>query len=135
MANGMPLPDDISQADPESGYDPSYPWRDRDPRFYNDIVYDGVKVIQGSLGSLDADDRYANMQTGGSYRDVVDGSRTGYANRKLIPIEANDQDNAHDYGRNLHMMVSYMRLADVYLMYAESALMGYGSPTGAAPGY
>ena len=28
-----------------------------------------------------------------------------------------------------------MRLADVYLMYAESALMGYNSPTGKDPGF
>ena len=34
------------------------------------------------------------------------------------------------YGYALHLMVPYMRLADVYLMYAEAALMGYGSPTG-----
>lgn len=135
MANGLPLPNDIKQADPESGYDPNFPWRGRDPRFYNDIVYDGLMVVQGSMGGRPADDKWANLFTGGSYRDVVGGSRTGYANRKFIPITANEIDNGHGYSNSLHIMVPYMRLADIYIMYAEAALMGYGSPTAIAPAY
>lgn len=33
----------MTQADPESGYDPAYPWKNRDPRFYKTIMFDGVK--------------------------------------------------------------------------------------------
>ncbi len=33
------------------------------------------------------------------------------------------------------MHLSYMRLADVYLMYAEAVLQGYGSATSSVPGY
>lgn len=128
MANGMPLPDDISQADPASGYDPEYPWRGRDPRFYHDILYDGVEVVQGSMPADENQHRYANLFTGGSYRDVSTGSRTGYLNRKFIPLTANTYDQGFSYGNSLHLMVPYMRLADIYLMYAEAALMGYGSP-------
>lgn len=135
MANGLPLPENISQADPVSGYDPNYPWRDRDPRFYNDIVYDGVMVVQGSMGERPAANKWANMFTGGSYRDIVGGSRTGYANRKFIPISANEIDQGHGYSNSLHIMVPYMRLADIYLMYAEAALMAYGSSSGAASGF
>src|SRR5690606_33482071 len=40
MKNGLPIPDP-TQADTESGWDPRFPWRNRDPRFYHDIVYDG----------------------------------------------------------------------------------------------
>ena len=43
MANGLPLDD------PESGFDPTHPWKNRDPRFYHDIVYDGVKVVEGDI--------------------------------------------------------------------------------------
>src|SRR5690606_7674463 len=43
MANGLPIKNPM-QADPESGYDPEYPWRDRDPRFYHDIMIDGEKA-------------------------------------------------------------------------------------------
>ncbi len=48
MANGLPILDS-SKPDPESGYDPEYPWRDRDPRFYHDIVFDGFKYVNGSM--------------------------------------------------------------------------------------
>ena len=135
MANGLPLPDDISQADPESGYDPNYPWRGRDPRFYHDILFDGVKVVQGSMPAYAEKDRYANLFTDGSYRVITSGSRTGYANRKFIDLTSNEFDNGDGYGANPHIYVPYMRLPDVYLMYAEAVLMGYGSPTAKAPNF
>lgn len=132
MANGLPIKD-ITKADPESGYDPSYPWKGRDPRFYNDIVYDGVKCIQGA--TTDEPNRYANLYTGGSYRDISTGSRTGYLLYKFIPITVNKYDNGSTYDKALNIHVPYMRLADVYLMYAEAAAQGYGSPSGKDPGY
>lgn len=135
MANGLPLPNDITKADPVSGYDPNYPWQGRDPRFYNDILYDGVMVVQGSMGSSNPNDKWANLYTGGSYRNVASGSRTGYVNRKFIPLTANDLDNGHSFSHSLHLMVPYMRLADIYLMYAEAAAVGYGSPMASSPDY
>ncbi|AGA78898.1 RagB/SusD family nutrient uptake outer membrane protein [Echinicola vietnamensis] len=128
MANGLPLPDDVTQADPASGYDPNYPWKGRDPRFYKTIVYDGVKVVQGAIPDANQEvNRYANLYTGGSYREVVTGSLSGYASRKFSPLSANEYDRAYDWGSALHINVPYMRLADVYLMYAEATLMGYNS--------
>lgn len=128
MANGLPLPSDVTQADPESGYDPNYPWKGRDPRFYASIVYDGVKVVQGSIPDPNQEvNRYANLHRGGSYREVVTGSLSGYANRKISPLTANIFDRAYDWGFSLHINVPYMRLADVYLMYAEATLMGFNS--------
>lgn len=135
MENGLPLPDDISQADPESGYDPQFPWRGRDPRFYNDIVYDGVRIVQGSMPPDVVQHRYANLHTGGSYRNVSSGSRTGYLNYKFTPITANQWDQGQSFSNNLNINVPYMRLSDIYLMYAEAALMGYGAPTGQDPNY
>ncbi|WP_069660989.1 RagB/SusD family nutrient uptake outer membrane protein [Arcticibacter eurypsychrophilus] len=133
MANGLPITDP-TKADAESSYDPEYPWKNRDPRFYNDIVYDGVKFVQGSIPDpKEETNRYSNLFTGGSYRNVSSGSRTGYVLRKFIPITANKYDNGYSYGNNLHIYVPYMRLSDVYLMYAESALMGYNSALGKDP--
>lgn len=134
MANGLPIKD-ITQADVESGYDPAYPWKGRDPRFYNDIVYDGVKCVQGSMPAADEKNRYANLFTGGSYRNISTGSRTGYLLYKFIPITANRFDNGHSYDKSLNIHLPYMRLADVYLMYAEAAAQGYNSPMGKADGY
>jgi len=125
MANGLPLPSDVTQADPESGYDPHYPWKGRDPRFYAAIVFDGVKVVQGSIPDPNQEvNRFANLHRGGSYREVVTGSLSGYANRKFSPLTANRFDRAYDWGSSLHINVPYMRLADIYLMYAEAALNG-----------
>lgn len=135
MKNGLPIPD-ITKPDAASGYDPTYPWKNRDPRFYNDIVFDGVKFVQGAIPNVDEQpNRYANLYTGGSYRNVSTGSRTGYVLRKFIPITANKYDNAYSWGYSLHIYVPYMRLADVYLMYAEAALMGYNSPQGKDPNF
>lgn len=137
MKNGLPI-NDITKADPESGYDPQYPWKDRDPRFYNDILFDGVKVVNGTITETDMDKdlrRYAQLYTGGTYRDIQNGSQTGYVLRKFIPLTANKYDRDYDWGSNLHIYVPYMRLADVYLMYAEAALMGYNSIGGSAPNY
>ncbi|MGV3768320.1 MAG: RagB/SusD family nutrient uptake outer membrane protein [Chitinophagaceae bacterium] len=135
MANGLPI-NDITQADAESGYDPEYPWKGRDPRFYNDIVYDGVKCVQGSIPSAEEEkNRYANLFTGGSYRNIATGSRTGYLLFKFIPRTANKFDNGYSYDKSLNIHLPYMRLADVYLMYAEAAAMGYGSALGKAPSY
>jgi hypothetical protein len=135
MANGLPIKD-ISQADAESGYDPNYPWKGRDPRFYNDIVYDGVKCVQGSIPTPSQEvNRYANLFTGGSYRNISTGSRTGYLLYKFIPRTANMYDNGYSYDKSLNIHLPYMRLADVYIMYAEAAAEAYNSPQGKADGY
>jgi hypothetical protein len=36
MKNGYPIKH-MTQAEKESGYDPTYPWKDRDPRLYTVI--------------------------------------------------------------------------------------------------
>ncbi len=127
MANGLPIAD-ITKPDPISGYDPEYPWKDRDPRFYHDIIFDGVKVVQGAMPDDVEQHRFANLYTGGSYRDVSTGSRSGFLNYKFIPITANRYDDGFNYGNNLNLHLPWMRLADVYLMYAEAVVQGYGSP-------
>ena len=125
MANGLPIDD------PQSGYNPNDPWTNRDPRFYHDIVIDGDQQIKGSAPADKEKFRYANLSVGGYSRDNTSIGRTGYMLRKLTPMTANSIDN---YPNN-YMHLSYMRLADVYLMYAEAVLQGYGSATGAASGY
>jgi hypothetical protein len=96
-------------------------------------VYDGVKCIQGA--TTDEANRYANLYTGGSYRNIGNGSRTGYVNYKFIPMTANVYDNGWSYDKALNIHLPYMRLADVYLMYAEAAAQGFGAPAGKAGNY
>lgn len=123
MSNGYPLDD------PDSGFDPTHPWKDRDPRFYNDIIYDGVKVVSGTITNPDDEVwRYANLYTGGNYvNDPRRVSRTGYLNYKFIPLGANRWDLTYGYSYSTHFHLTWMRLADVYLMYAEAVAQANGS--------
>lgn len=134
MANGLPInsTNDGTIADAESGYDPQYPWRNRDPRFYHDIVFDTKKCVKGAMPADKEVNRYANLHTGGSYRNTSNGSRTGYLMYKFIPLTANKFDGGFDYSNSNHAHIPWMRLADIYLMYAESAANGYGSPNSSA---
>lgn len=132
MANGLPLDD------PESGWDPKHPFKDRDPRFYHDIIFDGVQYINGDMSDAPASElamRYAGLATGGSMRAVTNASRSGYLYQKLVPhtCQKYDQGTADDYGPNPHAYIPYMRLSDVYLMYAEAAAVN-GGPTGKSSG-
>lgn len=75
--------------------------------------------------------KYAGLAIGGSMRSVANASRTGYFYQKLVPhtCQKYDQGSADDYGPNPHAYIPYMRLADVYLMYAEATAV-LGGPQG-----
>ncbi|PJJ83310.1 RagB/SusD family nutrient uptake outer membrane protein [Mucilaginibacter auburnensis] len=134
MANGLPIADP-EKADPESGYDPSYPWRNRDPRFYNDIMIDGEKCVQngGAVGNNEYR-QYASLFTGGLFRTANDNKKvwTGYLNSKIVAKLMNEFDG---YRENNVFCLSLMRLSDVYLLYAEATATGYGTPQSIATGY
>lgn len=125
MQNGLPLDD------PNSGFDKNHPWKDRDPRFYNNFIYDGVKQISNPSGLKEYE--YANLYEGGNCVDnPARDSRTGYLNYKFIPLGANKDDNDYGYGKATHFHLAWLRLAEVYLMYAEAASVGYGGAKGKA---
>ena len=126
MENGLPL-------DAEgSGFDKTHPWKGRDPRFYYNFIYDGVKMFNNEPGNeTQASFQYANMYDGGNGIDAMHRSRTGYYEYKFVNIDCNTVDNGHSGWSNaFHIHLSWLRLADVYLMYAEAADMGYGGAKG-----
>lgn len=125
MANGLPLDD------PNSGFDKEHPFKDRDPRFYHDIIFDGFKYVNAAMGATDEYLRYCSLYTGGVMRAVANASRTGYFIQKLVPHTANKYDGAYNWSGNLHTYLPYMRLADIYLMYAE-ACAAVGGASGKA---
>lgn len=132
MANGLPITDP-EKADPESGYDPEYPWKNRDPRFYNDIMIDGEKCVNngGAVGN-DEYRQYASLFTGGNFRKSTKAAYTGYMLSKYVQKLMNDYDGYMD---NNVVVLSFLRLSDLYLLYAEAASEGYNSPTGKATNY
>lgn len=131
MANGEPIylvENGQYVLNPNSGFDPEHPFKNRDPRFYHDIVFDGFKYLNGSPGQY-ADLQYCQLYTGGNMRPVANASRTGYFIQKLVPHTCNEVDKDYDWGSALHCYLPYMRLADIYLMYAE-ACAAFGGATG-----
>lgn len=124
MANGLPL------TDPESGFDPKHPFKNRDPRFYHDIIFDGFQYINQTVdkGSADYQFKYIQMYTGSNLRkSSSQGCRTGYYCQKLVPHQANKYDGMYNWGSALQCDLPYMRLADIYLMYAEAGAAAQGA--------
>ncbi|MFD2744685.1 MULTISPECIES: RagB/SusD family nutrient uptake outer membrane protein [Sphingobacterium] len=134
MENGLPIANP-TQADSESGYDPQYPWRNRDPRFYHDIMFDGEQaVLNGGYVGNDEYKQYASLFTGGLYRTAnpTKAVFTGYMLSKFISKNMNQWDG---YADNNAFSLSLLRLSDVYLLYAEAASEGYDSPNGKSPNF
>ena len=125
MANGQPIylvQDGKYVLNPESGWDPEHPFKNRDPRFYHDIVFDGFHYVLSTdpLSSEQKKLEYCDLFTGGAMRGIADGSSTGYFIQKLTPHQCNEGDKWYDWDWNFEAYLPYMRLADIYLMYAES---------------
>ena len=126
MANGLPLDD------PDSGFDPKHPFKNRDPRFYHDIVFDGFKYINTTIDAVKepkvAALQYIPMYSGSELRSSASqGCRTGYYCQKLVPHQANKYDEMYNWGGALQCDLPYMRLADLYLMYAEAGAAVQGA--------
>lgn len=128
MANGQPIylvQNGEYVLNPASGWDPTHPYKNRDPRFYHDIIFDGFHYVLSTdaLSTEQKRHEYCSLYTGGAMRAVDNGSSTGYFIQKLVPHQCNEGDKWYDAwggGGPLHTYLPYMRLADVYLMYAEA---------------
>ncbi|MBQ9597355.1 MAG: RagB/SusD family nutrient uptake outer membrane protein [Bacteroidales bacterium] len=94
-------------------------YKNRDPRFYGSIYYDGASIIRN--GAADKVNTYVGGNCGLSL--AADASRytcTGYYLRKFHNADSGvDNGNKDGYFR-------YFRLAELYLNFAEAAYMAYG---------
>nr|WP_255492084.1 RagB/SusD family nutrient uptake outer membrane protein [Chitinophaga sp. Cy-1792] len=109
--------------DPSSGYDPQHPYSNRDPRFYQDIISDGMPYGRPDFFQ----DRYkaghsnmAEMYEGGLDSqqgwDTWNASMTRYSFRKY-------QDTTFNYNVETQTNKIWVvaRLGEIYLNYAEAA--------------
>jgi hypothetical protein len=128
MDNGLPI-------DAEgSGYDPSHPFSNRDPRFYYDFVLDRDTLLYYTTAyPLDKTAKLYLLGNDGMIgRHRENNALTGIGQKKLLAKGANSRDNR--WGNQYYYTVPLMRLAHVYLMYAEAANEGYDGPNGTSPG-
>jgi hypothetical protein len=123
MSNGLPI------TDPASGFNPLDPWTNREPRFYKDIAIDGEKWW--ATAGLDM---YAQLYNGGRHRSQINPpSVTGYYQKKFNALSPTYSLSA---AGQVMAYVPYLRLADVYLMYAEAVLFSpAGTPQSKAVNY
>lgn len=130
-ANGLACSEDPT-------YDPQKEFENRDPRFYINHIVDGDTIIRNMGASTKY--KYAQLYTEGESRKVnsVPNFETGYFIKKWADITFNNAttsgmpptDNP-DNITNFNSFRMNMRLADVYLMYAEAlaATTKYGVAT------
>lgn len=111
MANGYPIDH------PSSGYDPENPYANRDPRFYEYIIYNGSsfagKVIRTDVNSP-TDDGIDRIKTS---------TRTGYYLKKLLREDVNLDPTARTAKARYPV---FMRYTDILLIYAEAANEAWG---------
>lgn len=102
-------------------------YKDRDYRMKSTLLWDGETMVTMLSRSFDQIRKYQYKTLQGKVGDFgainADGDQTGYIMRKFVRNYAGQGRSEGDY----HMPV--MRLADVYLMYAEASNEAYG-PTG-----
>lgn len=125
------MADGRSVKDAGSDYDNQNPYVDRDPRFYYDILYNGVK-----WGSNKGVPHYFELWEYNTYDDSKSADmmalfsqtynpRNAYLIRKWWPETANKWENDYNY----YMPAIYIRVAQLYLDFAEAANEAYGPDT------
>ncbi len=119
MANGLPI------TDPESGFDPMDPWTGRDPRFDYNILKDRDKIIV----KVEDATAFAQFYTGGRDRSTGN-SPSGFGWKKWTYTDWNSVDNK--WGSSGLFELAELRLAEIYLYYAEAVNEAYG-PNGKDP--
>ncbi|MBC8005886.1 MAG: RagB/SusD family nutrient uptake outer membrane protein [Verrucomicrobia bacterium] len=131
FGEALNTPVDRAAAIAANHYNEQDPYKDRDPRFYIDIIYNQAPNIIGWTNSK-AQIYYEMVNGAAVYSQLLDQSyagitRTGYYTRKNW-----GEQSVNNKISPLYTM-SLIRLGELYLNYAEAANEAYG-PNGMAPG-
>lgn len=121
--------------DPASGYNLQDPYKDRDPRFTNDILCPGEAWSKDLTGKQ----VYVPTYQGGYSQDYISTNKntnarqqTGYMCKKFIWPEAN---NVWQNQFGLYRVITvYIRVAQVYLDFAEASFEATSSANAIVPG-
>ena len=111
MNNGYPI------GHPESGYDPQNPYRNRDPRFYATIFYDGAQVVRNTNAS-DVMYVFDTAEGGKDAPGLINTSPTGYYIKKHVYLGWNKADLTISTAQ---ACIMYWRWTQMLLTFAEAA--------------
>jgi hypothetical protein len=119
MANGKAI------TDPTSGYDPTHPYANRDPRLTYSIVYDQALLgnrsptgqINGSYSPVNIYLVVSNGVKSGGPDAIYQGTTTGYYNNKMVDPDACSECGL---GQPTARTLPLMRYAEILLDYAEA---------------
>ena len=103
--------------DPASGYDPTNPYLNRDPRLKKTIVYNTATFGKNAT-------TVELWEGGNNGLPRVGVSKTGYYLRKYV-----DETLDLTLNNTSKKQWIYFRLSEIYLNYAEAMLEAYGTPT------
>lgn len=118
MANGYPI------NNPASGYNPQFPYSNRDPRLSQIVVYNKAELKSGKPVNTAVGSGMDGLEF------LSTSTRTGYYLRKLLRPEVTigTTTNPQDH------IDPFIRYTEVFLTYAEAANEAYG-PTGGPKSY
>lgn len=111
MSNGLKI------TDPNSGFDKNFPYANRDPRLYETVLVNGDQY-QGRISEMYEDGSGSTpIVNGRETRAGVPLTRTGFKVRKFL-LDTDQNFAANTRGLPVHW--PYLRLAEIYLTYAEA---------------
>lgn len=111
MANGFPI------TDPASGYDPTNPYANRDPRLKNYIVVDNTTMRSSAIRTK------VDAPTNDAVDFLPTSTRTGYYLRKLLNESVNANPTAQTTQKHYPVHIRY---TEIFLIYAEAANEAWG---------
>lgn len=123
MVNGELIFNDDGTINKSSDYDPQHPYKNRDPRFYATILYQGSTFREITLDYSEqviisgGDTTFTGVRGNANYKVTGDNSITSYNLKKFM-----EQDMSVPVSRNIQYTQPwpFFRLAGIYLNYAEA---------------
>ncbi|MBS1566941.1 MAG: RagB/SusD family nutrient uptake outer membrane protein, partial [Bacteroidetes bacterium] len=111
MKNGKPI------TDPTSGYDPSNPYANRDPRLEQTVFFNGAKWLQKPIETFEGGKDKPNDATLAPVQ-----TKTGYYAKKFCANDSNSTNYTSTFYRDAGFVSPWciIRYADILLMYAEA---------------
>ncbi len=116
--------------DPASGYNPQDPYKNRDPRFYRDNIYNGAKV---TFGGIDKTAEFGEVAAGvaktPAHNYPLSPTSAFVYNVKFADLTLNITADARTPANNprTNQNYPYLRYAEVLLNYAEAMNVAHGN--------